>query len=170
MKRRIGLTTLSLGLVALLSAVALTTTAGSTPHRRPARGPAPAWLAVLAGRVALECRDAAPSAAMYCRTTEGMAGPAVDAAAHKVAEPRRPVYLVVLRGQFVDPRIVVLSDPARPRAELGATCSYVVFSADLRTHELLDLGLADTRMAAPHGAHWARFAIPASLVGHLSDS
>ena len=165
MKRRIVLTVLGLAIVAALSAGALTFTARSTPHPRPAGPPSPAWLAALAGRIAMECQDAAPAAVVYCRTTESAAGPAVDATTQAVADPHRAVYLVVLRGRFVDPRAVVIDDPAEPRAHLAETCSYVAFSADARTHDVLDFGLTDTVVPAPTGAHWSRFAIPTSLAG-----
>ena len=164
MKRRMGRTVLGLAIVAALSAAALATTARSTPHARPGGPPPPAWLATLAGRMAFDCRDASPTSAMYCRTTRGAAGPAVGEPTGDVQDSRRPVYLIVLVGQFIDAKAFTPPGVGAPHGTV------ITFTADLRTHTVLDFGLGDRRPSAPRDAHWSRFAIPASLTGQASGS
>ena len=101
---------------------------------------------------------------MYCRTTEGAAGPAVGLATKDVPDPHRPVYLVVLVGHFVDTKSFSPTNSYTP------TATTITFTADPRTHGVLDFGLTNRRVPAPKGCHWSGFAVPTTLTGQASSS
>jgi hypothetical protein len=103
----------------------------SPPAEKHAR--APAFLVTLAARMAAENCDKHPTAASYVRTTrqaaEAMSGDGVD------SDP--PVYLVLLRGDFVD---YYAHGPYRTRTDFPRG-TVITFTVDAATHDSLDFGI-----------------------------
>ena len=93
----------------------------------------PAFLVQLTARTATNTCDSHPTGASYVRTTrqkaEAMSGDGVD------SDP--PVYLVLLRGDFVDyyAHGIYRTRDAFPRGTV------ITFTVDAETHGILDFGI-----------------------------
>jgi hypothetical protein len=122
----------------LVTAVAAGVLVAGAPGEHPSRGiktnsTTPAFLLELAARTATNNCDSHPIGASYVRTTrqraEAMSGDGVDS--------DQPVYLVLLRGDFVDyyARGIYRARDAFPRGTV------ITFTVDAETHGILDFGI-----------------------------
>lgn len=110
----------------------------TVPDPRPQ---APAFLVALAAREAAGNCDSHPDSAVYLRTTrqtaEAMAGDGVDS--------DQPVYLVQLRGHFVD----YGAHGIYRRRDDFPRGTAVTFNVDARTHGILDFGIGGPAAGLP---------------------
>jgi hypothetical protein len=108
----------------------------SPPPTAPsdAKSPTPAFLVALAARTATNNCDSDPAGASYVRTTRQAAE---TMASGDGVDSDQPVYLVLLRGDFVDYYAygIYRTSDAFPRG------TAIAFTVDTETHGILDFGI-----------------------------
>jgi hypothetical protein len=111
--------------------------AGSQGHARPETATsAPAWVGVLAQRIATESGDPTPSSVWAVSTTRGAAN---RAAGGDTVDSNQPVYLVAMTGTFTDEMASIPKGAPSPAGHM------VTFVADAATRQVLDYGIGDAR-------------------------